>query len=293
MAPEMIITDSDHQEYIKESGKFIANGHVHVKTGDINVHADRLNLVYGTDNKPESAVFNGNVDATQFENNTKSDAMIYFLATQRLQATGNVKSTVIQHKTADDPKKGGPSGILTTNSDDAIDPLTIGDIPDDEILLLNSDAQDYSKDTGRITAQGNVHMKYGEITGYGPTVIVLRNDEGQSDKILFRGRSQINQPGKRWIGDQIQFTMSDKKVLAAGNTRAIILSAPGKKTPAATPARTTPSADAKLAAKPIQAGDPTMDGQAQAIADTRRNTVSEKTPDKNKSSAPQNKEVPQ
>jgi hypothetical protein len=136
-------------------------------------------------------------------------------------------------------------------------------------------------------------MKYGEITGYGPAVIVLRNDEGQSDKILFRGRSQINQPGKRWIGDQIQFTMSDKKVLAAGNTRAIILSAPGKKAPAATPAPTTPGADAKLAAKPIQAGDPTMDGQAQAIADTRRNTVSEKTPDKNKSSAPQNREVPQ
>ena len=36
-----------------------------------------------------------------------------------------------------------------------------------------------------------------------------------------------------------------------------------------------------------------MDGQAQAIADTRRNTVSEKTTDKDKSSAPQNKEVPQ
>ncbi len=45
---EKIITDSDYQEYEKDSGKFDANGHVHVLHGTISVFADKLRLVYGT-----------------------------------------------------------------------------------------------------------------------------------------------------------------------------------------------------------------------------------------------------
>jgi lipopolysaccharide export system protein LptA len=225
----MIITDADHQDYAKDGGKFSAHGHVHLKTGDINVHSDKLQLVYGTDNKPEAAVFNGNVDAMQFENNTKSDMMTYYLSTQRLQATGNVKSRVIQKK--EEPKKGGPAPALRT-SDGELDPAAIGDVPDDDIILLDSDAQDYIKDTGRISAQGNVRLVYDDIKGWGPNVLVLRNDEGLVDKVIFRGRSEIDQPGKRWIGDRITLTCTDKKVLAEGNTRATIVQNPPKKSPA-------------------------------------------------------------
>jgi hypothetical protein len=74
----------------------------------------------------------------------------------------------------------------------------------------------------------------------------LRNDEGLAEKVVFSGRSQINQPGKRWIGDRITFTVTDKKVLAEGNTRAIILSTPKK--PGAAPA----SGSAVATTKPAQ-----------------------------------------
>jgi len=219
---EMIITDADHQEYIKESGKFDALGHVHVKTGDIVVHSDKLRMVYGTDNRPEAAIFAGSVNATQFDNNTIADNMTYFLSTQRLQATGNVRSKVIQKA---DPKKGaiGPKA-----SDAVLDPSTLGDLPDDQIIFINSDAQDYTKDTGRIAAQGNVHVKCGEISGFGPHVLVTRSDDGAADKILFTGRSQINQPGRRWIGDRITLNVIDHRVLAEGNTRATIVQTPTK-----------------------------------------------------------------
>jgi lipopolysaccharide export system protein LptA len=218
-APEMIVTDADHQEYSKEGGKFEAQGHVHLTTGDIVVHSDKMQLMYGTDNKPEAALFNGNVNATQFDNNTLADNMTYFLTTQRMQATGHVRSKVIQKN---DPKKGGPANFKATSLSQ--DPVALGDAPDDQVIDMTSDAQDYSKDTGRISAQGNVHVKCGDITGFGPNVVVTRRDDGSADKILFTGRSQINQPGRKWIGDRITITVLDHRVLAAGNTRAIITS---------------------------------------------------------------------
>ncbi|HNB17275.1 MAG TPA: hypothetical protein PLC15_17965, partial [Candidatus Obscuribacter sp.] len=59
--------------------------------------------------------------------------------------------------------------------------------------------------------------------GIGPKVILVRNVEGQAERVYFVGRSQITQPGKRWIADKIVMTVADRKVLAEGNTRAIIL----------------------------------------------------------------------
>ena len=97
---EKIYTDSDHQIYEQNTGHFEAMGHVRVKHGDIRVTSTHLQLVYGADKKPETALFTGGVAATQNENNTKADAMTYFLTTQRLQASGNVRSKVIQQKAA-------------------------------------------------------------------------------------------------------------------------------------------------------------------------------------------------
>jgi lipopolysaccharide export system protein LptA len=236
---EKIITDADHQEYERNTGRFSAAGHVRVKHGDISVRSDRLNLVYGADSRPETAVFTGNVLATQFDNCTQADTMTYFLSTQRLQATGNVRSKVIQQK-ADGPKKGGLlPGIPSKEDKPAVCEQT--DSGPDDPIYITSDAQDYSKDSGRMTAEGNVRVFYGEATGAGPKVILLRNEDGQAQKILFTGRSQISQPGKRWIGDKITFTVADKKVLAEGNTKAIILQSPNKGRPTQTAPVVEPS----------------------------------------------------
>ncbi|MBS1955656.1 MAG: hypothetical protein JST89_15845 [Cyanobacteria bacterium SZAS-4] len=286
--PEKIITDSRYQEYHRDTGRFEARGDVHVKHGDILVISDRLQLVYGADAKPETALFTGHVSATQNENNTQADTMTYFLATQRLQATGNVRSKVIQKK-GDGPKKGGPddgsqevssksgrSGDTTAFTDSSAkysDPsskaadsakastfsrpsggqdvkLADGktatkssgkgfdfdiDNKNGEPMYIDSDAQDYSKDSGRMAAQGNVKVRYGDTTGVGPNVVLVRNIDGQAEKLVFTGRSQIIQPGKRWIGDKITMMVNDRKVLAQGNTRAYILQTPGQASDARMP----------------------------------------------------------
>ncbi len=229
---EKIITDSDVQEYEKESGKFDANGHVHVVNGDISIFADKLRLVYGTDGKPETALFSGHVDATRNSNNTKSDLMTYYLVTKRLQATGNVRSKVIEKAPAN--QKGGTAskqstvGSLPVANGGAAN-ASASKADDDDTILIVSDAQDDSELTGRMTAEGNVKIYYQKTVGVGPKALVVRNAQGQAERVILNGRSQITQPGKRWIADRLTFTPASKKVLAEGNTRAFIFQAPDDK----------------------------------------------------------------
>lgn len=242
---EKIITDSETQEYNKQAGHFDADGHVHVIHGEMSVFADKLQLVYGTDGKPETAHFTGHVNAYQGKNNTQSDLMTYYLSTKRLQATGNVRSKVIQEKPPLDPKKDVKK--IGDGNNDGTDKKIIGQAPqansgaanaaprasslpdgkgnDDDSFIIVSDSQDYSKDSGRMSADGNVKVYYQDTVGYGPKAIMIRNAQGNAEKVIFNGRSQITQPGKRWIADKITFLVPNKKVLAEGNTRAFIMQA--------------------------------------------------------------------
>lgn len=273
--PERIITDSDRQEYDRATGKFEAHGNVRVNAGNIKVKSNHLQLVYGPDGAAEAALFTGNVVATQGQNSTAADTVTYFLNTKRLQATGNVKSTVIQAN-KEDPKKGGPiasqqSGETPKEGGLSFVSTPSADQKSTEPILIFSDSQDYSENSGKVTAEGNVRVEYQGMTGVGPKILLLRNVDGEIDKVLFIGRSKISQPGRRWIADRITYTMSDHKVLAEGNTKAIILQQPGKQnsTPAIpdpegqlagrprrmaqTPAKTDTKQPQKLSAKKVEA----------------------------------------
>ena len=37
-----------------------------------------------------------------------------------------------------------------------------------DVIIVNADSQDYSKQTGRMTAEGNVKVSYQDTTGQGP-----------------------------------------------------------------------------------------------------------------------------
>lgn len=259
---EKIITDADRQQYNRTTGQFDARGNVRVKTGDIFVKSDTLKLVYDAEQKPETALFTGHVKATQGKNCTESDLMTYFLTTKRLQATGHVKSTVVQTQQAEAPKKGGPfstfktgtnkpvvatgaikkpstpapntdaAGELSTESPEATDMQApnAADEADKQPIFIFSDSQDYSENTGRCTADGNVKLLYGETIGVAPKMVMVKNiTTGETEKVLLYGRCQITQPGKRWIADRITYTVADNKVIAEGNTKAFILQqkAPG------------------------------------------------------------------
>ena len=269
---EKIITDSERQEYDQASGRFDALGHVKVVHGDITVLADKLQLVYGaTNDKPETAIFTGHVIATQGKNTTCADNMNYSLSTKRLQATGHVKSKVIQEKKEGQaaPKKktdvedptakadifGAPaqaSNIRGTTGTAAADKK--GNGPDtsiasfgnnDKPVWVYSDAQDYSRDNGRVAAHGNVRVVSGEMYGVGPSIILLKKPDGRADKIVFRGRSQISQPGRRWIADEIIYIVDEHRVIANGNAKAMILQSPEEKAKQKLGPGSTPTAPAQ------------------------------------------------
>ncbi len=228
---EKIITDSDNQEYEKDSGKFDATGHVHVLHGTISVFADKLKLVYGTTGKPETALFTGHVSAFQEGNNTQAEMITYYLSTKRLQATGNVKSRMLQQKPL------GTGGKVTadkknislgTNAGEAKAASTKPSNNDDDNIIVLSDSQDMNQNTGKMSAEGNARVYYQDTLGVGPKVLVLRNASGRAEKVIFTERSQISQPGKRWIADRITMLVATKKILAEGNTKALIIQgAPG------------------------------------------------------------------
>lgn len=245
--PQKIITDSDKQEFERTSGKFEAHGNVRVTTQGINVRSNHLRLLYGADQKAEAVVFTGDVTAKRDANVTQADVMTYFLTTQRLQATGHVKSRVVQEKAAG-PKKGGPQVNNSAQSGGNTGMMSLSKNDAQEIIII-SDAQDYNKDTGRVDAEGRVRLYYGATTGIGPKISIMSNEFGETEKVIFTGRSQITQPGRRWIADRITYTVEDNKVLAEGNTRAIIVKntpaagSPGapKAAPQAVPAKAEPS----------------------------------------------------
>lgn len=254
--PQRIITDADHQEYDRSSDKFEATGHVKVVHSDIIVHAEKLHMVYGTDKKPETAIFNGNVVAQRGQNNTMADTISYSLNTKRLQATGHVKSKVVQPKKDDKTKKadaggagkypGDPGAAYGATAPDAGSSSSAGA---EETIIVTSNSQESSEESGRLAADGNVRVYYQDMVGIGPKAILLRNSEGKADKVFFVGRSQVSQTGRRWIADRITISVADKKVLAVGNTRAFIIQ---QKPAGAKP--DIPAPDGKLAGKPAAGG---------------------------------------
>lgn len=266
---EKIITDADKQEYDQATGKFDASGHVKVKHGDVVVIADKLQLLYGENKKPETCLFTGHVVATQNQNSTAADNIAYSLVTKRIQATGNVRSKVIQdkdkkgdagktspstNKTASAGQNGAnpisgaflPTANASARNKKSGEKMTVLEIkPSSDPIFIVSDSQDYSEGNGRMTASGNVRIYYQDLVGMGPKVILLRTETGEAEKVFFVGRSQVSQPGKRWIADRITVIVAEKRVLAEGNTKAVIL-----QKPAAKPAFPYPQQDYKFASKP-------------------------------------------
>ena len=249
--PTKIITDAHKQVYNKSTGQFEADGSVRVRAGDVDVLSDKLRLAYGLDGRPETAVFTGHVNATQGQNNTLADAMTYFLNTKRLQANGHVRSKVVQNggSGGDGQAKAQPATPALPPQNGKFEPLAntqaaakggsvslfnaAGATTSGAPIIVVSDAQDFNRESGRLNATGNVKIFYEDTIGVGPKVILMRNQDGQPQKVHFIGRSQITQPGKRWIADRITMTVADRKVLAEGNTNAYIL--PKKEGPAASP----------------------------------------------------------
>lgn len=237
--PEKIVTDSERQEFDQATGRFDCVGNVHVINGDMIINAEKMQVIYGAvSNKPETCLFTGHVVATQGKNTTYADNINYSLSTKRLQASGNVKSKVIQDKKEEPKKKetanadllGAPAMASNSKtlkggasaSSSIAKPMDENDKP----IWVFSDAQDYNRDGGRMAAQGNVKVVNGDMYGTGPSVVLTKRSDGRADKVYFVGRSQITQPGRRWIADEITYVVDTKMVNADGHAMAMVIQSP-------------------------------------------------------------------
>jgi hypothetical protein len=163
--------------------------------------------------------------------------MTYFLITKRLQASGHVRSKVVQEKNneAKPVPKQQEEGVIKpiSNVNDAsgdskhssppkaLTGLSGGD--SHAPIIIVADSQDYNKETGRLDAIGNAKIFFEDTVGIGPKVILMRNADGRAEKIIFVGRSQVTQKGKRWIGDRVTIMCDDRRIIAEGNTKAIFM----------------------------------------------------------------------
>lgn len=236
---EKIITDSERQEFDQDSGKFEATGHVKLLNGDMTVLSDKMQVIYSaTTNKPETCLFSGHVIATQGKNSTCADTINYSLSTRRLQASGNVKSKVIQEKKEEVKKKtaeasvkadlfGAPASAATRKPLSASASTNSIAMPVDgtnnKPIWIYSDSQEYNRDGGRVAATGNVRVVNGDMYGCGPSIVLTKKPDGKADKVYFIGRGQITQPGRRWIADEITYVVDEKKVIASGNASAFVV----------------------------------------------------------------------
>jgi lipopolysaccharide export system protein LptA len=233
--PEKIITDSERQEFDQANGRFDCIGKVHVINGDMIIDAEKMQVIYGAvSNKPETCLFTGSVVAKQGKNTTYADFINYSLSTKRLQASGNVKSKVIQDKPKEDPNKKKdtasvdilPSASASTTKKGSVGASSIAKSTDennDKPFWIFSDSQDYNRDGGRMAAQGNVKVINGDMNGVGPSVVLTKKPDGRADKVYFVGRSQVTQPQRRWIGDEITYVVDTKMVVANGHAMAMVI----------------------------------------------------------------------
>lgn len=233
---QTVITDSNRQEFEQATGRFEAKGNVRVVTQDVVVNSDHMKLVYGTNRKAEAAIFTGAVKARQLKNLTEADTMTYYFNTQRLQATGHVRSRVVEEgqkesllpdtnkqPVAQKPRIVGTAGGAIAASSKSNVYNVYSEQQEEPPIIIYSDSQDYNKDTGRMDAVGNVRVWYKDTKGKGSHVVMVKNMDGETERVVFLGRSQIIQPGRRWIGDRITLVVKDRKVIAEGNTRAFIV----------------------------------------------------------------------
>ncbi|MEZ4542385.1 MAG: LptA/OstA family protein [Cyanobacteriota/Melainabacteria group bacterium] len=225
---EKIITDSNKQEYERDTGKFEAHGNVRVKTGDINVRSNHMKIVYGTDRKAEAAIFTGHAEARQGQNITQADQITYFLTTQRLQATGNVRSKVIEEKTdaSDSPELPDTEVKKTATApengkESKIKFVSFGDTD-------NVDAPVFIFDSARLQQRYQPYgcrwaMSKESLSRHQRTrsqnSLIKNKSHSKAERVVFTGRSQITQPGRKWIGDHASPDLADRKVLAEGNTK--------------------------------------------------------------------------
>ena len=185
-ATPIIIVNSDEQSYDTKTDVMSATGAVIIHYKDLETFSEtgKANLTQNGDLK--RLEIQGNAKVRQKGNKLDADKFIYNVSADEFISQGHAYSDLN---------------------------------PDDETRLqVWSNYQQYNKKSGIVLASGAVKIIYKDYTAWGPRATAFPDPKtGKLNKIVFQGRSKIEQNGRTIEANHITMTMEPKNFTADGN----------------------------------------------------------------------------
>ena len=186
-----IIINADTQSYNTETKIMKANGNVIVNYKDATSYSDSGIVKLNQDGDIEQLQLVGNAKILQKDNNFYANKYIYTASTGVATAHGNAYSEM-------------------SNKDGSK-------------VIVRSNFQQYNRNENTLVASNNVHVTYKDYKATGPKASVFPDEKsGKLNKIIFSGRSKIEQEGRTIEADVITITVEPKDFTAEGNVRTFI-----------------------------------------------------------------------
>ena len=137
------------------------------------------------------AIYSGNARAWQEDNYVRGDKLIIYVNDKRMEATGNVQTTVYNAKVKGE-----------------------NNVP----VFAAADSMFYSEPDRTIHYEGNVDIKQGtdRLTG-GVADVYLMKEKNEMEKTIAQRGVVLTQPGRKGMGDWVEYTTASEVAVLKGN----------------------------------------------------------------------------
>ena len=185
-AAPVITINADEQSYDTKSDILDARGAVIIHYKDTETFSDTAKAFVTENGDLKRMELQGNAKIRQKDNKLDADKFVYNAVSEEFMSQGNAYSDLK---------------------------------PDPETRLqVWGNFQQYNKKSGVVLASGNVKIIYKDYTATGPRATAFPDQKTKKmNKIIFQGRSKIEQEGRTIEANHITMTMKPKNFTAEGN----------------------------------------------------------------------------
>lgn len=184
--PTVVLT-ADAQEYDITTNLMRALGNVKITYKDVVATSRESNLKIDKNNKVDKMKLIGNAVVTENNNIVKANTIVYNPKSEEVVAIGNTHSHALNK--------------------------------DGSVFDIYANHQQYDKRTGSMMTSGRVKITYLDYVANGPKAAFLPDKNGKINKIVFYGRSKIDEKDKSVEADKIVMTLNPKNFTAEGNVK--------------------------------------------------------------------------
>ncbi len=187
--PSVIVT-SDNQEYDNKTNIIKAQGGVIIYYEDSQAYGEYAQVDLDRHNEIKKILLEGNAYVKKGGTTVKANKFEHYAERKITTATGQVYSDINEEETK---------------------------------IKVWSDFQQIDQKSNIITASGHTIVHYKDFIAKGPKASVYPDKKtNKLNKIVFMGRSQIQQEGRSIEADRINMTIEPKDFKAEGNVRTFI-----------------------------------------------------------------------